>query len=53
VDDGLYKPQAVNVPIDAFLNINAGLHDKGALDECGEVVDPFGGKMLVNACVQM
>jgi hypothetical protein len=44
VDDGLYQPQAVNVPIDAFLNIHAGLHgDEGVLNEDGEVIDPFGG----------
>ena len=44
-DDGLYEPQAVNVPIDAFLNLHAGLHgDEGVVDEDGEVVDPFGGE---------
>jgi hypothetical protein len=46
VDDGSYEPQAVNVPIDAFLNINAGLHDdEGVVNEDGEVVDPFGGQL--------
>ena len=44
-DDGMYEPQAVNPPIDAFLNINSGLHgDEGVIDEVGEVVDPFGGE---------
>jgi hypothetical protein len=47
-DDGLCcEPQAVNVPIDAFLNINAGLlANEGVADEDGEVVDPFGGELL-------
>ncbi len=47
VDDGLYEPQAVNIPVDAFLNIHAGLNaDEGVVDEDGEVVDPFGGEVL-------
>jgi hypothetical protein len=47
LDDGTYKPQAVNVPIDAFLNINAGLQDdEGVIDEDGNPVDPFGGAIL-------
>ena len=46
-DDGSCEPRAVSVPIDAFLNITAGLHgDEGAIDEDGEVVDPFGGEHL-------
>jgi hypothetical protein len=46
-DDGMYKPQAVNVPIDAFLNINEGLQrDAGIVDEDGNIVDPFGGEIL-------
>jgi hypothetical protein len=46
-DDGLHEPQAVNIPVDAFLNLNAGLHlDEGVADEDGEVVDPFGGELL-------
>jgi hypothetical protein len=46
-DDGSYERQAVNVPIDAFLNINAGLHgNEGVIDEDGQVVDPFGGEHL-------
>jgi hypothetical protein len=33
-DDGLCEPQAVNILVDAFLNLNAGLHlDEGVADE--------------------
>jgi len=46
-DDGLCEPRAASVAINAFLNINAGLHgDEGVIDEDGRVVDPFGGKHL-------
>jgi hypothetical protein len=44
LDDGSYEPQAVNVPIDTFLNIHAGIQGDDAVDndEDGEMVDPFG-----------
>jgi hypothetical protein len=49
-NDGTYgEPQAVNVPINAFLNINEVLQgDEGIVDEDGDVVDPFGGETLTN-----
>jgi hypothetical protein len=46
VDGGLHEPQAINIPVDAFLNLNAGLHLEGVADEDSEVVDPFGGELL-------
>jgi hypothetical protein len=44
VDDGSYEPQAVNFPIDALLNIHAGIQGDDAVDndEDGKMVDPFG-----------
>jgi hypothetical protein len=47
LDVGTYKLKTVNMPIDAFLNINEGLQgDEGVVDEDGDVVDPFGGNIL-------